>query len=153
MVTKKVSQPKSGGQKCVFCGSTNLREVIDFGKVAIAGAFLKPAQIANEKKYPLAVDFCKKCYAVQVREHIDPEVLFETDFYFSSAIKTLRDHFADYAAEVTSRFLPKPGQGVVVEIGSNDGVLLKPLADQGISTVIGVEPAKNIVKTIKDKRL
>lgn len=137
----------------MFCGSSELSEVIDFGDVAIAGAFLKKEQTPVEKKYPLAVDFCRKCFAVQVREHIDPAVLFKTDFYFSSAIKTLRDHFADYAAEVVGRFLPKPNKAVTLEFGSNDGVLLKPVADQGVGTVIGVEPAKNIIETVKDKRL
>jgi methylation protein EvaC len=142
-----------GGGICAFCGSSALADVIDFGNVAVAGAFLTKNEIPNENKYPLKVVFCKDCFAVQVRDHIDPEVLFKTDFYFSSAIQTLRDHFADYAAEVVKRFLPNPKDAVAIEIGSNDGVLLKPLADQGVGKVIGVEPAKNIIETIKDDRL
>lgn len=138
---------------CVFCGNNELFEVIDFGEVAIAGAFLHEGDIPKEKKYPLAIDFCKLCYAVQVRDHIDPKVLFKTDFYFSSAIKTLRDHFSEYAKEVTERFLPNPENAVVLEFGSNDGVLLKPLADLGIGKVIGIDPAKNIVQSIDDDRL
>lgn len=138
---------------CVFCGSSVLTEVIDFGDVAIAGAFLSKEQIPTEKKYPLAVDFCNDCYVVQVRDHIDPDVLFETDFYFSSAIKTLRDHFSDYAAEVVKRFIPEPGDAVTLEFGSNDGVLLKPIAANGVGTVIGVDPAKNIVESINDDNL
>lgn len=127
--------------------------MVDFGDVAIAGAFIKKEEIPKEKKYPLKVVFCNDCYAVQVRGHLDPKILFATDFYFSSVIKTLRDHFAEYASEVVGRFLPDPKRAVTVEIGSNDGVLLKPLADQGVGTVIGVEPAKNIIETIKDDRL
>ena len=140
-------------KKCAFCGSPALSEVIDFGAVAVAGAFLKKEEFAKEKKYPLVIVFCTKCFAVQVRDHVDPKVLFAHDFYFSSAIKTLRDHFIEYAGEITARFLPQPKKAVVVEFGSNDGVLLKPLADQGIGTVIGVDPAANIVKTVDDKRL
>jgi methylation protein EvaC len=146
-------QKKPQANTCAFCGSSALTEVIDFGKVAIAGAFLKKEQIPTEKKYPLAIVFCNDCYAVQVRDHIDPEVLFETDFYFSSAIKTLRDHFADYAAEVVDRFISDPKKATTLEFGSNDGVLLKPIADLGVGTVIGVEPAKNIIETVKDDRL
>lgn len=142
-----------GSKVCAFCGSTDLAEVIDFGEVAIAGAFLSKKEISSEKKYPLAVVFCKVCYVVQVRDHIDPAVLFEKDFYFSSAIKTLRDHFAKYAVEVTKRFLPNPSDASVLEFGSNDGVLLEPLAAQGISRVIGVDPARNIIETIKDNKL
>src|SRR3989344_1118987 len=139
--------------KCAFCGSLKLAEVIDFGKVAIAGAFIQKKDFAKEKKYQLTIVFCKDCFAVQVRDHVDPKVLFKHDFYFSSAIKTLRDHFAEYASEVTARFLSNPKKSVVVEFGSNDGVLLKPFADQGVGTVIGVDPAKNIVATVKDPRL
>ncbi|OGL36637.1 hypothetical protein A3A68_01770 [Candidatus Saccharibacteria bacterium RIFCSPLOWO2_01_FULL_48_13] len=144
---------KTNAKKCAFCDSSALSEVIDFGKVALAGGFLKKAEVAKEKKYPLAIVFCKNCYAVQVRDHIEPEILFATDYYFSSAIKTLRDHFAEYAIEVTDRFLPAPKEAMVVEFGCNDGVLLKPLANHGIGTVIGVDPAKNIIDTVKDKRL
>ena len=138
---------------CAFCGSSELTEVIDFGAVAVAGAFLKKEDFAEEKKYQLAIVFCRDCFAVQVRDHVDPNVLFKHDFYFSSAIKTLRDHFAEYASEVTARFLKDPEKSVVVEFGSNDGVLLKPFADQGIQTVIGIDPAENIIKSVKDNRL
>lgn len=138
---------------CSFCGSSALVEVINFGEVALAGAFLRKSDFNQEKKYPLVIVFCEKCYAVQVRDHIAPEVLFATDFYFSSAIKTLREHFTEYASEVTARFLPNPKDAVVVEFGSNDGVLLSPLADKGVGKVIGVDPAANIVESIQDERL
>lgn len=138
---------------CAFCNSTDLNEIINFGDVALAGGFLKKEEFAQEKKYPLVIIFCKSCYAVQVRDHIDPSVLFETDFYFSSAIKTLRDHFANYASEVVERFLKNPKDSQVLEFGSNDGVLLEPLSREGVGTVIGVDPAKNIVGTIKDDSL
>ena len=144
---------KASDKTCAFCGSSKLADVIDFGDVALAGGFLKKEEIPKEKKYPLAIVFCEDCYAVQVRDHIDPDILFKTDFYFSSAIRTLRDHFADYASEVAGRFLPNPKDAVVLEFGSNDGVLLRPLADQGIGTVIGVDPATNIVDGIQDDRL
>src|SRR5688572_7631306 len=111
---------------------------MDLGEVALAGGFLVKKEIPAEKKYPLAIVFCEICYAVQVRDHIDPSVLFKTDFYFSSAIKTLRDHFSEYASEIIQRFLPVPQSATVLEFGSNDGVLLKPLADKGVGTVIGV---------------
>lgn len=143
----------SQAKACAFCSSTDQTDVIDFGSVAIAGAFLKKEEIPNEKKYPLVVVFCNNCYAVQVRDHIDPEILFKTDFYYSSAIKTLRDHFANYAVEITDRFLNSPKDAKVLEFGSNDGVLLRPLADQGIGTVIGVDPATNLIESIKDDRL
>ncbi len=138
---------------CSFCDSTHMSEVMDFGEVALAGAFLKPEQFDNERKFPQRLYFCHDCYAVQIVDKIPADVLFQNHyFYFSSSIGTLRDHFQLYAAEVTSRFLT-PETATVLEFGCNDGVLLRPLADLGIRTVIGVDPASNVVATINDPRV
>jgi SAM-dependent methyltransferase len=118
----------------------------------LAGAFLKPEQFAGEPVYPLRLYFCNDCFLVQVIDKVSAEVLFGDYFYFSSAIRTLREHFLAYAAEVTSRFL-KPTNSTVIEFGCNDGVLLRPLADQQIRTVIGIDPATNIVRMINDPRI
>ena len=139
--------------RCAFCDSRSMSRVLDFGKVALAGAFLKPEQFAQEATYPLRLYFCNDCFVVQVIDKISADVLFGNYFYFSSAIRTLREHFIDYATEVASRFLGNPAEATVIEFGCNDGILLRPLADQGIRTVIGVDPATNIVKTIDDPRI
>ena len=137
---------------CSFCDSREMSEILDFGNVALAGSFLKQEQFANEKFYPLCLYFCNDCYAVQVVEKVSASVMFEDYFYFSSSIRTLREHFQEYAVEVTTRFLT-PDSSTVIEFGCNDGVLLLPLADQKIRTVIGVDPATNVVKTIDDPRI
>jgi SAM-dependent methyltransferase len=137
---------------CAFCDSKSLDQIMDFGDVALAGAFLKETQFAEEKKHPLRLCFCRECYAVQVIDKVDPSVLFSDYFYFSSSIKTLCDHFTEYAEEICSRFLVSK-DSAIIEIGCNDGILLKPLADKNISTIIGVDPASNIVNTICDARI
>lgn len=137
---------------CSFCDGKSMSEIMDFGEVALAGAFLKPEQFAEERRYRLRLYFCNDCFAVQVLDKVSASALFENYFYFSSEIRTLREHFRSYAAEETSRFL-KPEKSTVIEFGCNDGVLLRPLADQGIRTLIGVDPAANIVKTINDPRI
>lgn len=142
----------SDGPVCSFCDSKRLGLVMDFGEVGLAGAFLKPEQFAAERTFPMRLHFCQDCHAVQVTDKIPPDVMFQNYFYFSSSIGTLRDHFAQYAAEVTERFLD-PAKATVLEFGCNDGVLLRPLADQGIRTVIGVDPASNVVATIDDIRI
>ncbi|WP_084292674.1 class I SAM-dependent methyltransferase [Bradyrhizobium sp. WSM3983] len=142
--------PQNG--RCAFCEAEGLVEVIDFGDVALAGGFLKEEAFARESKFRLRVCFCPSCYAVQVPDKVDPSLLFADYFYFSSAIRTLREHFNDYATEVVARFVT-PRHATVLEFGCNDGILLKPLADQGIANLIGVDPALNILKTIDDPRI
>lgn len=137
---------------CSFCNSKAMTEIMNFGDVALAGGFLRQDQFAGELYYPLRLYFCSDCFAVQIIDKVSAAVLFQDYFYFSSSIRTLREHFIDYAAEVTSRFLT-PESATVIEFGCNDGVLLRPLADQKIRTVIGVDPATNIVNTINDPRI
>jgi len=129
-----------------------MHSIIDFGDVALAGGFLKKDDIANEPKFPLRTFFCTECYAVQVVDIVEPDVLFKNYFYFSSAIRSLKEHFVDYAMEVSSRFLI-PEEATVVEFGCNDGILLKPFADQKVRTLIGVDPATNVINTIQDPRI
>ena len=124
--------------ECAFCDSNHLSLVMDFGDVALAGGFLKQDQLSDENKYPLRVCFCNDCFSVQVVDKVPPDILFHNYFYFSSSIETLRNHFRDYAGELTSRFL-EPETATVLEFGCNDGVLLRPLADQGIRNVLGVD--------------
>jgi SAM-dependent methyltransferase len=140
--------------KCAFCESGQMHLIIDFGRVALAGAFVSAEQFAEEQRFPMRLYFCESCYAVQLVDVVDAKILFKNNsyFYFSSAIPTLVEHFRDYATEVTARFL-EPASATVIEIGCNDGILLKPLADQGIRRVVGVDPATNIVQTINDSRI
>lgn len=137
---------------CSFCDSKSMVKIIDFGKVALAGGFLLPDQFTQEKTYPLRLFFCENCYAVQVIDKVNESILFKDYFYFSSAIETLRKHFKTYAIEIANRFLGD-GHKSVLEFGCNDGVLLKPLADLGVNTLIGVDPASNVVSSINDSRI
>lgn len=126
-----------------------MEPIIDFGDVALAGGFLKSEHFADERKFPLRLFFCRDCFAVQVVDVVDAAVLFKNYFYFSSAIRSLKEHFVDYATEVVSRFLDAP-RSTVVEIGCNDGILLNPLSMQNVRTLVGVDPATNIVNTIQN---
>ncbi len=145
---KKINQ----NFKCSFCNSSNLSLIIDFDKVALAGAFLKKEDFDSEEKFPLSVYFCNDCLMVQVVNKISPKKMFGNYFYKSSAIKTLKEHFKDYAREVTERFL-NPSASKVLEFGCNDGVLLMPLLEEKVKVIIGVDPAKNIISKIDKKGL
>lgn len=137
---------------CAFCSEKKMHLIMDFGPMALAGGFLKKDDFASEPSFPLRLFFCEECYAVQVVDIVDPALLFQNYFYFSSAIRTLREHFVDYAMEACSRFL-NPEEDTVVEIGCNDGILLKPFAEQNVKTIIGVDPAANVIGTIDDPRI
>lgn len=134
---------------CRLCGSKNLLKFLDFGEMALAGAFLNKGEIDKENKFPLGVFFCRSCFLVQILDVVSPQILFKDYRYLSSVTQTLSTHFRELAQQ-----LAKEGSlnrnSLVVEIGSNDGVFLLPLKELGIK-VLGVEPADNVAKIAQKK--
>ncbi|MFH1430474.1 MAG: class I SAM-dependent methyltransferase [Candidatus Uhrbacteria bacterium] len=136
---------------CRFCKGERMEKIIDFGDVPLAGGFLKSEHFADEEYYPLDLKFCKDCTLVQVPNAVSGEKLFrEHYFYFSSKIQTLVDHCAEFAKDVHDRFLKDKQDASVFEIGCNDGVMLKPLAELGVKAV-GMDPASNVVASVEQK--
>jgi methylation protein EvaC len=138
-------------ETCRLCDSKNMTTFLDLGNVPLAGGFLSKEGIDAEEFYPLDVSFCNDCYLAEVLNIPSADKVFRRYFYFTSAIQTMRDHFAQYAQELAGSFLP-PGKSFAVEIGSNDGVFLKPLQDLGIKC-IGVDPATNVVEKARERGL
>ena len=137
---------------CNLCQSIKIIKIIDFGKVGLAGAFIKKREIKLEKKYRMRLYFCSSCFTLQIIDKIKPKILFKDYFYFSSAIETLRKHFYKLAQEVKTMIKKKDSPNIL-EFGCNDGILLKPLISKKIKNLIGVDPATNIIKKIKDKKI
>ena len=129
--------------ECAICDTgDNLETIIEYGDVPLAGFFPREDEMYNVKKYDLALQYCTKCHLMQTNSTIDPDVLFKDYRYLSSI--ALQNHFDNY-----SDFLIKKFQldinSKVLEFGSNDGVLLKPMLERGID-IIGFEPSDNVSK-------
>ena len=138
-VLKMLSQ----NQGCRHCGSTQLVKFLSLGEQPLANRFLMKEELSQpEHRFPLEVYFCENCHLVQLIDVVDKEILFRNYIYFSSGMPKLSDHFQRYAEDIKNRFL-KPSS-LVVEIASNDGLLLKYFKDYG-HPVLGIEPAVNIV--------
>jgi C-methyltransferase C-terminal domain/Putative zinc binding domain/Methyltransferase domain len=108
----------------------------------LANSFIRPDELEKpEPRYPLELARCTACGHVQLSVTVPPEIMFRNYLYVSGTSDTIPAHFAAYAKDVAERFVPKGG--LVVEIGSNDGTLLRAF-DRGTVRVLGVEPARNI---------
>lgn len=128
---------------CRVCKSHDLTRVFSFGPTPLANAFLNASQIdEGETFYPLDVYFCNNCYFSQLGHAVDSEVLFGNYVYVSSTSKVFVEHFRKFAEDIYQRFkLDK--KSLVIDLGSNDGILLKPYLEKGVK-VLGIEPAKHI---------
>ncbi|MFA6339070.1 MAG: sugar nucleotide-binding protein [Candidatus Paceibacterota bacterium] len=136
-------------KKCRICDSTDLVEILNLGKTPLANSFIKSEDLKSEEKtFPLALNFCKNCSLVQLTHIVDPKLLFIDYHYLTSASKPLVEHFTALADEIADTFA-KQKNDLVVEIGSNDGVLLGRIKDR--CRVLGVDPAQNVADIAKEK--
>ncbi|MFW9994123.1 MAG: class I SAM-dependent methyltransferase [Candidatus Odinarchaeota archaeon] len=139
----------SGRLECKVCKTDGLVKFIDFGKMPIANAFVKEADLDKEEyMYDMAVGFCEKCKMVQLVEmppyekYIIPDEEGKTQYaFFSSTSKFMEHHFAEFAEEIAERFLEDDSK--VLEIGSNDGIMLKAFKNH---QVLGIEPSQNVAE-------
>lgn len=137
-------------QFCRICKSKNLKLAIDLDTQPLANAFLKKEQLNDsENFYPLRVFFCQDCNLCQLIDIVPKETLFRDYVYFSSAMPVLPQHFKDYADYIYDNFISS-NKDLVVEIGSNDGLLLSAFKSKGVK-VLGVDPAINIAKVANER--
>jgi len=131
---------------CRICSSSNLELILDLGKQPPANSFITKRNIRlKEQKFPLRLFFCKDCYLLQLLDIVNKKVLFKHYLYLTGASKPIVQHFSKYASEIFHNYLKKKNDPYVVEIGSNDGSLLKEFKKFRIS-VLGIEPATNVTK-------
>ncbi len=136
--------------QCRMCKSERLSQFFDLGETALANSFLRQKDLNKpEPKYPLRVFFCEDCNLSQLIHIVEPEVLFRNYVYFSSGMPALPEHFQNYAKEVINNFVVSKDD-LVVEIGSNDGLLLSAIKNLG-AKVLGVDPAENIVRVANER--
>jgi len=92
----------------------------------------------------LHVFVCDKCFLVQLDEYVSREEIFTEYAYFSSYSDSWVEHMRRYANTISDRF-GFGRESLVVEVGSNDGYLLRHFVAKGIP-VLGIEPAANVAK-------
>ncbi|MDH5198297.1 MAG: methyltransferase domain-containing protein, partial [Gemmatimonadota bacterium] len=128
---------------CRVCGANGLRPFLSLGKTPLANRLLEDGDPLEEQFFPLEVAYCPACHHCQLSCTVEPDEMFSEYPYVTSTTATFRKHFADMAAAIVERY-QLPPRSLVVDVGSNDGLLLKHFQDLGMS-VVGVEPARNIV--------
>ncbi len=122
---------------------------MSFGKMPIANGFLTPEQFLSEYFFELKVGFCSVCKMTQLTEQVDREKMFHEEYaFFSSTSARMAVHFKEFA-DFVKTYLQSPDP-FVVEIGSNDGIMLQNFAKAGIRH-LGIEPSANVARVAIEK--
>lgn len=136
-------------KKCLICSSP-IEAFISFGKMPIANGFLYPHDFTEEYFFELKVGFCEECKMVQLTEFVDREKMFHDHYaFYSSTSSRMALHFKNLADIVCQKYL-RDTDPFVVEIGSNDGIMLQNFAKAGIRH-LGIEPSTNVAQVAMDK--
>lgn len=130
---------------CRVCRSSDHDVVLDYGQVVPADAFLPSADAANgERRYPLTLVLCLRCFHVQIREVLDPALLF-VDYVWETGIPASIHRYCREFADAVFARTDGVSQPSVFEIASNDGTMLKEFRSRGCR-LLGVDPARNIAQ-------
>lgn len=127
---------------CQICESKNLESIIFLGYLPpVNHLYSLGDAVEKEDNFPLELVRCKNCGLVQINLEISKEILFPFEYpYLSGTTKVLIDNFLDLSQEVERLNLLKQGD-LIVDIGSNDGSLLKAFDGKGYR-LLGIEPSR-----------
>ncbi len=137
---------------CRVCGSRALSPVIDLGAQMLASAFILDGETRElpQRKVPLELVRCdplkdeNACGLVQLRHSFPKELIYSNYGYASGVNQTMRDALADITRRAQD-FVKLSAKDIVVDIGANDGTLLKAYDVPGLDR-IGFDPARNVAQ-------
>ena len=130
---------------CRLCHGTDLQLVLALAPTPLADAYVPPSRADDpQPSFPLDLYLCNDCGFVQLLDVVQPQEIYVDYIYESSSSLGLAEHFDAYAAEVLERVRP-PAGSLAIDIGSNDGMLLKSFRARGMS-VLGIDPAVEIAR-------
>ena len=138
--------------ECRSCNNTDLKRVVSLGYQPLANNLINKK---NEKcdLYPLEVNYCPKCHNCQLSVAVEPKKMFSNYLYTSSTSKVFRNHFIEAAKKYSKELKLNKKKSYIIDIGSNDGVALKPFIDLGFKNILGIEPAKNLAKLANKNKI
>lgn len=123
-----------------------LIKALDFGLQPLGNGFLLPEQFASEYFYPMEVGFSESSMMFQLIEQPAPEQMFHEQYaFYSSTSRFMEQHFGEFAQQVMQSGYLSKTDPFVVELGCNDGIMLKNFAKAGMRH-LGIEPSRNVAE-------
>ena len=130
---------------CRLCDGPNVELVVKLEPIPLSEQYSATSDEAKKvARYPVDVYMCADCGHVQQLDVVDSKSLWDNYTYYSGQAKGMPEHFDQVAAKVLKAYQPPRGS-MVIDIGSNDGSLLRPFKSAG-HRVLGVDPAREIAR-------
>ena len=134
--------------KQVLCrvSGTPLTEVVNFGPQPLGNGFLETHEFTKEYLFPMAAGFSETSMMFQLVEQPSPEKMFHDHYaFYSSTSSLMAVHFKEFANQVMHSGYLSISDPFVLELGCNDGIMLKNFAQKDIRH-LGIEPSLNVAK-------
>jgi GDP-mannose 4,6-dehydratase len=129
---------------CRVCYSDTLSPLFTLGSQYVNN-FITPDQLKDCVKAPLEMIFCENCTLVQLKDTAPQELLYTGFYWYKSGVtETMKKALRDITEKAEKLCQLKEGD-VALDIGSNDGTMLRTYQVPGLITV-GVEPASNLAE-------
>jgi len=132
-------------QTCRLCDAKDVELVVKLDPIPLSENYCQDSETGKKAaRYPVDLYMCKACGHVQQLDVVDSKSLWESYTYYSGEAKGMPEHFCQVAARIRETYHPAP-DSLVIDIGSNDGSLLRPFKDAG-HRVLGIDPATEIAR-------
>ena len=138
--------------ECRSCGGNKLKRVISLGYQPLANNLLNKKDEKCEL-YPLEMNYCENCHNCQLSVAVDPKKMFSNYLYTTSTSTPMVKHFGEAAKKYIKELKLNPKKSYIIDVGSNDGVGLKPFKDLKFKKILGIEPAKNLAKLANKNKI
>ena len=128
---------------CRLCGSKAIEIVLELNPTPVGDQYVPQDQLDEPQKiYTLDMGLCRDCGYTGLVDVVDPLIMFPDSTEITSVSLGLVAHLERSAETILSEIRPAKGS-LVVDIGSNDGTLLrffeaKGMRIQGVDAALGI---------------
>lgn len=135
---------------CRACGGMRLIPLMSLGAQYVSD-FIDPQDTAPRVKVPIDIYLCPSCSLVQNIHTAPQEILYARHYWYRSGVtQTMRSALTD-VVQAALRSVDVAVGDTVLDIGSNDGSLLRSYPPHLELNTVGVEPATNLKELGSDR--
>jgi hypothetical protein len=132
-------------ETCRLCDARDVELVVKLEPIPLSENYSADSETGKRAaRYPVDLYMCTACGHVQQLDVVDSKSLWEGYTYYSGDAKGMPEHFKAVSAKFTETYCPPTGS-LIIDIGSNDGSLLRPFKKAG-HRVLGIDPATAIAR-------